>query len=142
MTKTVLHLFVALLVAATAACDRSSEQPSASDRGAVGSVPAPAPASAAPEPSYRDEDLPVPPDFEEEADQSIDDTNAADVLAEIERELDAGAPDAGADAGAGDAGIDPQARDAGKAPSPSGKAPPAPAKAGSGAKGPPPSEPY
>jgi hypothetical protein len=143
MTKLPLALCTALLAAAAFGCAESGSAPAPTGSGAVGLVSAPTPASAAPEVAYADEDLPVPPDFEESVDKEIDDSNAADVLVELEKELDAGAPDAGpADAGAvdkADAGAGKADAKGAKAP-PKGGKPPAPAGKAAGKSGD--SEPY
>ena len=86
------------------ACDPAGQAtPAPSAQGTTTQAP-----SAAPPPSaetqraaeYRDEDLPVAADFEEGADQEINEDNYLEKLGEIETELSGGAPK-GADGGAG-----------------------------------------
>jgi hypothetical protein len=57
--------------------------------------------------AYADEDLPVPPDFEQAADEEITEDNYVEVLEQIEEEMGE-KKDAGADAGRPDAGAKPK----------------------------------
>lgn len=97
----------ALLMGAAWGCD-SGASPGGEAVPAEPNTARPKSRSADPGPSYADEDLPVPADFEAKADEEITSDNYEEILAELEAELD-DKPDGGADSGAPDAAPKPSA---------------------------------
>lgn len=119
----ICRTMLALGVVAASGCDSSDGSQRVPDQPVGPRTTRPA-ATAGGTGSYQDEDLPVPPDFEAEADEQITEENYEEKLAEIEEEMGVKA-DAGADAGSKvDAG---SPRDGGPTTSPA-TAPSAPAK--------------
>jgi hypothetical protein len=85
---------LAFLCTASGCSDSDGDAPATSASAAAPSASTVAPPSASG--PYRDEDLPVPPDYEEEAEKAVTPSNYKDKLAEIERELEPPAPSASA----------------------------------------------
>ena len=95
MTRPCLFLVLALFASSCSDDKDTAAAPSATTSAPAASAAPPTPSSSAP---YRDEDLPVPPDYEAEAEKSITAKNYKDKLAEIEGDL--GVPSASASASA------------------------------------------
>lgn len=85
-----------LALAYTGGCDDDETPPPSASASVSVTSSAPAPSPSGP---YRDEDLIVPPDFEQEAEKAITPGNYKGKLAEIEAELGMPAASASADAG-------------------------------------------
>ena len=90
-----LCIILALLGSSCSDDKDTAPAPSATTSPPLASAPPPTPSSSAP---YRDDDLPVAPDYEAEAEKSITAKNYKDKLAEIEGDL--GVPAASASASA------------------------------------------
>ena len=134
-----LLLGTAVALSGATGCDRPTDASPTSRANSTGFGSAqPAQANGSTGPEYADEDLPVPADFEADAERDISEENYEAALAEIETELDAGAPAVAATsaADAGAAAPPPDAGTSGKAAADGPGQPKAPEKAGAKAQGP------